>query len=120
MRRLMLSSLFAALSMLTLGPWLISVGSAPIAAAVLAQTTPTAVAGPDLTITLIGSQDPVPSGGILTYSMVVSNRGGTTAGATTVSIVVPTGTEVSSVGPGCAQVGGAVTCNLSPLVGGAT
>ena len=47
---------------------------------------------------LIGSLDPVPSGGVLTYSLVVSNRGGA-AGGTTVFIAIPTGTEGSSVGP---------------------
>src|SRR6185369_10114219 len=89
------SSLTAVFAVLAFG-WLpVLPDTAPVSGALLAQTaptpigTPTAIPEPDLTVTLLGSQNPVASGAVLTYSLVVLNSGGPST-ATTMSIAIPT------------------------------
>ncbi len=77
--------------------------------------TPTAATGPDLTVTLFGSPDPVPSGGDLTYSLLVSNAGTAPSSGTTVFVSIPSGTVAGTVGTNCSLASGGVTCVVMPL-----
>jgi hypothetical protein len=95
----------------------------PVPPAPTATFTPvpaaTPIPGPDLTVNLFGSPDPVPSGSELTYSLLVSNVGTAPSAGTTVFISVPAGTAESSAGPNCSLSGGGVTCVIPPLgIGG--
>ena len=80
-----------------------------------APPAPTAITGPELSVSIFGSPDPVPSGGDLTYSLLVSNTGTTASPGTTVFISLPAGTTGSSTGPNCSLAGGGVTCVVPPL-----
>ncbi len=100
-------------------PTATSVPAAPTAT-FTAVPVPTVAVGPDLTVSLFGSPDPVASGGELTYSLLVSNAGTAPSAGTTVFISVPAGTVASEAGANCSFSGGGVTCIVPPLGPGGT
>jgi uncharacterized repeat protein (TIGR01451 family) len=88
-------------------------------------TATTAVnASIDLAITKVDSQDPVAAGGTLTYTIVVTNNGPSTANAVTVTDVLPanlTFTSGTATGGGTVtNAAGTVTGNLGTIAPGAS
>ena len=86
-----------------------------------AQTTVNPAA--DVSITKSGSPDPVPPGGTVTFTIVVSNSGPSSATGVTVTDPILTGTLQSVTGQGCAQVKAkgktTVACSVGTLASGA-
>lgn len=76
-----------------------------------ATPTPT---GCDMTISKSDSPDPVLGGGLLTYSITVTNQGGTNCDSVTVTDTVPAGVT-NIVASGCSINGSTVTCNFGTL-----
>ena len=79
-------------------------------------------ASSDLSITKADSPDPVTAGGMLTYTIGVTNNGPSTAASVTVTDTLPSGVAyVSSSGTGwsCSHSAGVVTCTRASLVVGA-
>ena len=76
----------------------------------------------DLDLTKSDAPDPLFGGGILVYTLDVTNFGPNKAGAVTVVDTLPAGVTFSGVVPGpptCNHVGGTVTCDLGFLDAGA-
>lgn len=71
----------------------------------------------DLAVTVSGNAVAFP--GNVTYTVVVTNNGPTTATGTTMTDTLPTGLTFASVtGTGCSHVGSAITCNIGTLASG--
>jgi uncharacterized repeat protein (TIGR01451 family) len=90
-----------------------------LSAEVSVTTTQTST---DLSITKVGSADPVNSGQALSYTLTVQNNGPNAAGNIQVTDTLPTGlTYNSATGTGwtCSESSGTVTCDLAALASGA-
>jgi uncharacterized repeat protein (TIGR01451 family)/CSLREA domain-containing protein len=77
------------------------------------ETLVEAAGATDLAIEKTDSADPIPVSGTLTYTLQVTNLGGNTAGALSVSDTLPLGTGFTAAkgaGWGCEFASGAVTC----------
>ncbi|MGH9181744.1 MAG: S8 family serine peptidase, partial [Acidimicrobiales bacterium] len=76
----------------------------------------------DLSITMTDSPDPVPGGGMLSYTMTVTNRGPDEVGGVAVTDPIPSGAALVSSGPSQGACVGTteVTCNLGTLAIGAS
>jgi uncharacterized repeat protein (TIGR01451 family) len=74
----------------------------------------------DLSVTKGDSPDPVVAGNQVTYTMVVTNNGPSTAASTVLTDPLPGGTSFVSADGGGAESGGTVTWNLGSLATGAT
>ncbi len=74
----------------------------------------------DLSITKVDSPDPVTAGGLLTYSITVTNNGPSQATDVVVSDSLPAGvTYISNTG-GCTFANPTLTCNLGDMAPGAS
>src|SRR5205823_3095111 len=71
-----------------------------------------------LTVTITDAPDPAITGGVVTYTLVVTNNGKGTAGATTLTSEVPQGTSVYSLGAGCFLNESTVSCQVPSLATG--
>ena len=76
--------------------------------------------GPDLTITKTASPDPVATGQMLAYTIVVTNNGSGDATGVTVYDGLPEHVTLGMVPEDCDQASGVVTCNLGALPAGET
>ncbi|MFZ0014486.1 MAG: DUF11 domain-containing protein [Acidimicrobiia bacterium] len=91
-----------------------------------AVETTTVGAAADLSVTKVGTPDPVTAGDDLTYTITYSNAGPSFAIDVVVTDTLPTGVTYVSATPDsgtCAEAGGVVTCqigNLAPGSGGST
>jgi uncharacterized repeat protein (TIGR01451 family) len=76
----------------------------------------------DLSITKSDTPDPVTPGGTLTYSLDVTNNGSGDATNVIVTDTLPLGVtfDPATSSPGCAELGGVVTCDLGDLANGAS
>ena len=74
----------------------------------------------DLSVTKGDSPDPVTAGNQVTYTMVVTNNGPSTATSTVLTDPLPAGASFVSADGGGTQSGGTVTWNLGSLVNGAS
>ncbi len=76
----------------------------------------------DLSITMTDSPDPVPGGGMLSYTMTVTNHGPGEVGGVAVTDPIPGGAALVSSGPsqGACVVTTELTCNLGTLPVGAS
>ncbi|MBI1760163.1 MAG: DUF11 domain-containing protein [Acidobacteria bacterium] len=83
-----------------------------------ATATTTVIHSADLALTMSDAPDPVFAGDDLTYTLVVSNNGPSSAPGVTLSDTLPPGTFVSA-SAGCSQAFGTVTCNLGTLASAA-
>ncbi|MBX3668351.1 MAG: DUF11 domain-containing protein [Rhodocyclaceae bacterium] len=73
----------------------------------------TITTGADLVATKTASSSPVPNGGILTYTLRVTNNGPDASSSLRVTDDLPTGFVVNGALPsGCGQAGQTVTCNV--------
>lgn len=72
----------------------------------------------DLGIALADVPDPVAAGGVLTYTLTVTNQGPDAAVGVSADLVLPAGTAFVAAGTGCSQVAGNVTCALGDLAAG--
>ncbi len=81
----------------------------------------TVISGTDLEMILIGSADPIDSGGVLTYTPSVNNLGPDSAVnlSTTINLA-PGFSRTSALPAGCNQVGQVVTCTTGSLTVGNT
>jgi uncharacterized repeat protein (TIGR01451 family) len=83
----------------------------------------TAAADADLRSTIQDAPDPVPTGGILTYTAEAENLGTGPATAVTLTVSLPSSVFFVSATPsqgGCSHVSGVVTCNLGSVSTGGT
>ena len=78
----------------------------------------TSCTGADLSITKGDNPDPVLAGQSLTYTVDVRNAGPKTAGAVTVTDVLPAGVTFQSSSPDCTNAAGTLTCALGSLLAG--
>ena len=75
----------------------------------------------DLSITKTDSPDPIAAGGILTYTLNVSNAGPSAATDVVVTDVLPAGVTYLSDSDSCVQApAGTLTCSLGTLASGAS
>jgi uncharacterized delta-60 repeat protein/uncharacterized repeat protein (TIGR01451 family) len=87
----------------------------------MATATTTVQNSSDLFVYQIESEDPIPFGATLTYTVVVTNRGVSTASAVSVFDTLPSGTTFLSVFASqgsCANIGSLVICSLGSLTNG--
>ena len=83
-----------------------------------ATQTTTVALGPDLSITMTDSADPVAAGENLTYTVAVTNNGPSTATDVTLTVTLPSGVTFVSATPDQGSCSGAatVTCNLGTII----
>ena len=77
----------------------------------------------EVSITKIGSPDPVLAGGDLTYTLTVTNSSPTTSTGVVLTDTLPVGVTFVSSTPGppaCTESAGTVTCNIGDLAGNAS
>jgi uncharacterized repeat protein (TIGR01451 family) len=74
----------------------------------------------DLAIAKSGSPDPVTVDGTLTYTIDVTHNGNADATNVVVTDPLPPNVTFVSASPGCAEVGGTVTCSLGTVSEGQT
>lgn len=84
--------------------------------AATAETTINAEA--DLSLSKVGTPDPVPAGASLTYALTVTNTGPSDATGVQVVDTLPPGLIFQSATAGCAHSAGAVTCALGTVAAG--
>lgn len=70
----------------------------------------------DLSITKADSPDPVAAGGVLMYTLTVTNNGAGTALDVQVADSLPAGVSYVSDDSGCSHLAGIVTCNLGDMM----
>ncbi|MET0556078.1 MAG: DUF11 domain-containing protein [Vicinamibacteria bacterium] len=90
----------------------------PVASNNAATDTDVLSARADLALTLADAPDPVGPGGLLTYTVRVTNDGPSVSPGMTVSHTLPAAVTFVSATPGspaCAHAGGVVTCSLGGL-----
>ena len=80
------------------------------------EVTPVA----DLVMVITPSENPSLAGNTLVYTLAVTNQGPSAAQAVRVTSAVPSGVNLVSVGSGCSEAGGAITCQQASLAAGAT
>lgn len=106
---------------LELGPVGTQGGTADGADGVCVKGEPTAATSAALTVTKTGSPNPVTVGGVLTYTVTVSNAGPAAATNTTMTDPLPAGVVFLSATPSqgsCAQAAGTVSCQLGTIPNG--
>jgi len=74
----------------------------------------------DLELSMAGPARPVFGRAPITYTLVVSNAGPSTAAALVLTDTLPAGAGLVSAAPGCVAAGSQVTCSLSGLASGAS
>ncbi|OGO27072.1 MAG: hypothetical protein A2136_04830 [Chloroflexi bacterium RBG_16_54_11] len=92
----------------------------PVTPIVSVPVTMTVLAEADLGITKSDSADPVFTGELITYTLTVGNTGPDDVVDVTVVDTLPAGVIFGSASPGCAEVGGVVTCDIDLLEAGST
>ena len=75
-------------------------------------------AGIDLSVTKVGTPNPVQVGSPLTYTITVHNVGDADATGVVVTDVLPAGVTLASASPGCDEVAGTVTCDVGTVGAG--
>jgi uncharacterized repeat protein (TIGR01451 family) len=80
-----------------------------------ATDTDTLTPSADLSLAKSDTPDPVAPGGVLTYSIEVTNLGPSTSQGMTIADVLPAQVAFVSASAGCANVAGTVTCTLGGL-----
>ena len=84
-----------------------------------ATPTPTPTPAADLVVTKYDDLDPMTAGTVLTYTIVVTNNGPSTAENVVITDTLPAGTTYQNGSPGCVAVGNTVRCSLGTLPAGA-
>ncbi|HEY8202481.1 MAG TPA: DUF11 domain-containing protein [Actinomycetota bacterium] len=74
----------------------------------------------DLSITKIGTPDPVTAGGDLAYTLTVANNGPEAATGVVVIDSLPAGATFVSASSGCTNASGTVACTIGNLANGAS
>ena len=76
----------------------------------------------DLALTVTDIPDPAATNSTLTYTLVVTNRGFSSATSVTLTSALPAGVTFQSAAPGgsCSQSGGVVTCGLGTVAANAS
>jgi uncharacterized repeat protein (TIGR01451 family) len=85
--------------------------------------TTTVATSADLDLSLVAVPEPVVIGGIVTYTLTVTNNGPSDASSVTLTDTLPAGVSFLAVTPGpptCTEVGGIVTCALGTLASGSS
>jgi uncharacterized repeat protein (TIGR01451 family) len=72
----------------------------------------------DLALSMTDVPDPVTAGDLLTYSLVVANRGPSTATAVRITDTLPTEVNFVTAASGCSEAAGVVTCEVGSLASG--
>jgi uncharacterized repeat protein (TIGR01451 family) len=80
------------------------------------QTTVSPVA--DLMVTMTAVPDPVVAGELLTYTLVVENKGPSDATAARVTDILPAGVSFVAAGSHCLEFNGTVTCKVDAVPSG--
>ena len=85
-----------------------------------AQTT--IIAETDLAISKVDTPDPVIAGQTLTYTLIVTNNGPSTASGVVMTDTLPVGVVFDSTtsSPSCNEAGGVVTCNVGAMTVGSS
>jgi uncharacterized repeat protein (TIGR01451 family) len=102
------------------GTWILVTAVAAFSALVLPAT---AGADADMKSTITDAPDPVPTGGILTYTADAENLGTGPATGVTLTVTLPASVFFVSATPSqgsCSHLSGVVTCNLGGLSSGST
>ena len=79
------------------------------------EVVTTVVPVANLMVTMTAVPDPVTAGELLTYTLVVKNRGPSTATAVAVTDTLPAGVDFVAASTGCAEASGEVTCDVGTL-----
>jgi uncharacterized repeat protein (TIGR01451 family) len=80
---------------------------------------PTAVSGADLQISKSDNPDPVASGAVLTYTLLITNAGPAAAQSVVVTDALPAGVTFANANPAPSSLGNPLTWNLGNMVSGA-
>ena len=73
----------------------------------------------DLVLGMTGPVNPVITGEIASYNLVITNNGPSSALGVTITDTAPAGAVIDSIPPGCSEVAGTISCSMGTLaVGG--
>ncbi len=79
------------------------------------EVVTTVVPVANLMVTMTAVPDPVTAGELLTYTLVVKNRGPSTATTVALTDTLPAGVDFVAASTGCAEASGEVTCDVGTL-----
>ena len=72
----------------------------------------------DLAITLTAPENSVITGTPLSYDLTVTNNGPSSAGAVTITDIIPAGSIIDSIPAGCSESSGTVNCSFGTILPG--
>jgi len=104
-----------ALAALLIAASLNSASAAPSDAQLAQAGTPTPVTGVDLAVAMTAGVNSSSSPASIIYSLTVTNHGTVAAGATSLTMGVPAGTQLSFAGTPCTSDGATFTCPVPAL-----
>ena len=72
----------------------------------------------DLALGMTGPLTPISTGEIVSYNLVVTNNGPSSAASVTITDTAPAGSVIDTIPPGCTEATGTISCSMGTLAAG--